>query len=242
MNEFIPLEGVSVSSLRLLAEDVLVRPAPAEEVRASGLFIPNAPSQHLLGGTFYGVVVAVGPGRLVEKAPSANEVVQIIEDELEPRVGCTLSTNAIKAVERVVRSLLAARQEGKYVPTPWKPGDHVLCRQGFGPEVELREGRHHIVGRGNSEYGHGVIAAWDASHIHCWHYRMNKLGYDEAVCACGAVNPTLETRLPACSSCPPGERLAEAVLGGVVADVPIPSDAGAGAYEMRPVDDGRNNV
>jgi len=66
-------------------------------------------------------------------------------------------------------------------------------------------------------------------------------GRPEARCACGERR-FVETRLPACATCPPGERLAEAVLGGAVTDIRPASGQGAGAYELKPEDDGRDDV
>lgn len=241
MTDTISMDGVSASSLRLLNDDVLVRPDPVESLRASGLFVPNTPSANLLGGVFYGTVIAVGPGRLVEKAPPAQAVANIAS------VSAAIHRNddhLVDLVAEAVLDFLNLHTKETHVPNQWKPGDRVMCRQGFGPEVLLREGRHYIVGRGNSEYGHGIIAAWDESHVHCWHKGCGPIvvGAPHALCACGAESDALETRLPSCASCPPGERLAEAVLGGEVTHVPIPSAPNAGDYELRPEDDGRQDV
>jgi co-chaperonin GroES (HSP10) len=247
MSDTIPLDGVPAASLRLLNEDVLVRPAPMEEMRASGLFVPNTPSQNFLGGVFYGVVVAVGPGRLIEKTASADEVIAALEEALVPRMGCTLTATCVGAAEKSIRDLLARRQEGRRIPLPWKPGDHVACRQGFGPEVMLREGRHFIVGRGNSDYGHGVIASWEPGHTHCWHAPKwenydpgSPDGKTEAECCQCPETKVIDSALPSCSK--RTARVAEAILGGKVCEVEIPSDAGPGAYELRPEDDGRQDV
>jgi hypothetical protein len=243
----ISLDGVPAASLKLLNEDVLVRPAALEEERASGLLVLNAPAQNFLGGAFYGEVVAVGPGRLVEQGPDPEEAEKALLEMAGPLVGQTLTKTSLEALATCMKAYLENRAAGRRVPTPWKPGDRVMVRQGFGPEVLLREGRHHIVGRGNSDYGHGVVAAWDPEHVHCFHL-VDTRGDDMiARCACGAEwgdHETTEnkTRLPACSECPPGPRLAEAVLGGKTMEIDIPSGAGPGAYEMKPVDDGREDV
>lgn len=252
MSETISADGVSASSLKLLDETVLVRPAPVEETRASGLVVPNTPSQNFLGDAFCGTVVAVGPGKLVEQGPSPGELAAFVEESIRtayvtcrPNGQATLGLFSSR-VAADVAAFMEKRKPGRRVPTPWSPGDHVYVRQGFGPEVLLREGRHHLVSRGNAHHGHGIVAAWDPGHVHCWHFdHHDKIDY--AFCACGSNSylgegRTMDTRLPACSACPAGERLAEAVLGGKVCDMRIPEAAPANPYEMRPVDDGRHDV
>lgn len=242
MTEVINLEGVSAKSLTLLDEHVLVRAAAAEERRASGLWVPNAARESFgKGSEFYGVVVAVGPGRLVERGPSAEAVAQEVHDEIfdshkaDPKDAKTLAGH----VANFVREFVTKHTKADRVPMSWKVGDHVMCRQGFGPEIDLREGRHHIVGRGNSDHGHGIIAAWDPKHVHCWH-RDAALGPAEAgesmapvVCACGAGS-FVPTRYPACSNCPAGEHVHEAVVAGEVYAYKIGDDAPPGDYELRP--------
>jgi len=244
MTDAVTAEDVSVASIRMLGEDVLVRPAPREEVRASGLFVPNTPSESWTGGVFYGVVVAVGPGRLVEKAPPAEAVANIalcaaLVHKTDPELP--------QLVSDAVRAFVETHTKHERVPLPWKVGDHVACRRGFGPEVLLREGRHHVVGRGSVEHGHGIIMSWEPGHVHCWHLEIpDSLGPSEALhvrCRCGIeAPPGLQTRLPACSTCPPGERLVEAVPGGKISDVKIGPGDGPGIFEERPVDDGRDDL
>lgn len=227
MSDTISLEGVSVESLRLTGEDCLVRPAPMEEKRASGLYVPNAAPEAFVGGVFYGEVVKVGPGRLVERAPSPERVADRVAQAVIEWSGLPDS------VADSVLQFLRDNTTQVRVPMPWKPGDRVVCRQGHGPEVILREGTFHIIGRGNADYGHGIIAAWDAAHVHCWH----RTGDGSAECACGERQAALETRLPSCAACPPGERLAEAVLGGEVYSAKHGNNVGPGFYEMRPEED-----
>ena len=237
VKDAIPLEGISVSQLRLKGEDVLVRPRPMEDRTASGLYVPNTPSQNFLGDVFVGEVVATGPGRCVEAGPTPEEVGDFIR-EAASKLGA-FAEHGLRKLADQVEEFVRRKTAERFVPPPASVGEHVYCRQGFGPEVSLREGLHQIVGRGNAQFGHGVIASWDAEHRHCWHYHR-----DEAVvrCSCGEERERIETRLPACSSCPPGDRLAEAVLGGKVAEHPFGKGDGPGAYELRPEDDGRDGV
>lgn len=247
MSETISADGVSASSLKLLDETVLVRPAPVEETRASGLVVPNTPSQNFLGDAFCGTVVAVGPGKLVEQGPSPGELAAFVEESIRtayvtcrPNGQATLGLFSSR-VAADVAAFMEKRKPGRRVPAPWSPGDHVYVRQGFGPEVLLREGRHHLVSRGNAHHGHGIVAAWDPGHVHCWHADKGTSDPGAARCRCGE-RKEIETRLPACSECPHGDRLAEAVLGGKVCDMRIPEAAPANPYEIRPVDDGRHDV
>lgn len=241
MTESISANGVSASQLRLMGEDVLVRAMPAEEVRASGLWVPNQASVSFgRGSEFYGTIVAMGPGRLVERGPSADLVAsfarKFVDNEITELsdVAGIRAQDAYKTTDRLYDGIVKFVNEHTKqvrVPLPWNVGDTVLCRQGFGPEIELREGRHHVIGRGNSDHGHGIIAAWDAAHVHCYH----RTGDGAAECACGSRTDELETRLPSCSSCPPGERLAEAVVARKVYDFkpgPGPSEAERGIEEV----------
>jgi Chaperonin 10 Kd subunit len=238
-------EEVPASALRMLGEDVLVRPLPSEEIRSSGLYVPNTAHQTLVGGAFYGEVVAVGPGRHVTYGPSPEEVAQFVRDALcaSPRklVQGEDETSIVEQVAQLVRARVAASTKRAVLPLEGVAvGDLVMCKQGFGSEVILREGRHQVVSRGGDKIGrvHGVTAVWTREHVHCWHRAEQGV----AACRCGERAPGLPTRLPACSSCPSGERLAEAVLGAPVAHVQIARGDTAGDFEERPVDDGRDDL
>lgn len=220
--ETISAQDVHATSLRLRGEDVLVRTMAAETVRASGLHVPHAATEKLLGHVFYGVIVATGPGRMVERGPRA----------------------------------------GEHVAPAWRSGDHVCFRQGFGPCLELAEGTHYVIGRGNSDHGHGIVATWEPGHVHCWHeaplpisngalerlaseepslgdaeieaFRVlalnelaRRMGRCPVACSCGLTDQVVDTCLPTCLDCPPGPRVAEAHVGVKVQDVqalPGPSE------------------
>lgn len=246
-NELISLEGVSVEQLRLLNEDILVRPAAAEEERASGLVVPNAPSQNLLGGVFYGTAVKAGPGRVVREAPPAEAVANIARIAVLVHHGHKGVASLADLVADAVRAFVEKHERPILVPPPAKAGDRVVCRQGFGPEVHLREGRHHVVGRGNAEHGHGVLATYSEEHVHCWHWEVERHSdtiSTKVQCACGEARSigTFQTRLPSCSTCPPGERLAEAVLGGEVVRVEIPTIPSHELEERPVLDDGTDGL
>lgn len=242
MTTAIAMEGVSASSLKLLDENVLVRAAPAEEIRASGLYLPNNARETFgKGSEFYGVIVALGPGRLVEKAPPAEAVANIALGTVLVHAAHENAVALAELVGDAVRAFIAQHTTSVRVPLPWSVGDHVLCRQGFGPEIDLREGRHHLIGRGNSEHGHGIMAAWDPGHVHCWHSARGISDVGAAKCGCGASR-SVETRLPACSACPSGERLAEVVLAGEIYAYKIGRDDPVGSYELKPQDDGRHDL
>lgn len=263
--EQISLHGVPASSLRLLGEDVLVRATPLEEQRASGLVLVKPRAEHFLGSCFYGVVVAMGPGRLVERAPTPETTARLVFDALRasdaPESRAGLDYDALHyRISKDVEDLVRRHAMREHAPMPWRVGDHVVCRQGFGPEIELREGKHHVVGRGNAQHGHGIIASWEPGHAHCWHSVIRHLEREgerfdsvHIECRCGAVNDSLETRLPACVECPSGERLAEAILAAPVYDVRVAAGEPARQFhdlpgvdgragELRPVDDGREDV
>ena len=237
MTDTITLGQVSAASLKLLGEDVLVRAMAVEETRASGLIVPFAARESFgRGAEFYGVVVAVGPGRLVEKAPPVAAIRNMAvmatlahfghetADSLAALVGEAVADFVTKHTKTATRPhALGARR-----PRPLPPG--------LRAEVELREGRHHIVGRGNIEHGHGVIAAWTPGHAHCWHLTAKGV---KAECSCGEVllKPKEATRLPACSECPPGERLAEAVSAASLYAYKHAADTPVGHFEDRPTTD-----
>jgi hypothetical protein len=170
-----------------------------------------------------------------------------------------------RIVEERVRGAAATRTPVR-VPIGVQPGDAVACRTMFGPEVRLREGSHQVVGRGGAEHGHGVVLAWTPGHVHCWHkegatcYGHGHVGEAPimpcsdsqgnhvgimcglwAACACGE-RKILETRLPACTECPPGERLAEALLAHPLMKLHEARDAGPAPdlqdYEDAPEGDG----
>jgi co-chaperonin GroES (HSP10) len=247
VTDTISMGGVSAASLTLMGEDTLVRGMPIEEERASGLIVPNAARESFgRGSEFYGVVVAVGPGRLVERGPSAEEVAEFLRDALRSGAGgprrVVLQENDIEAFARDAETFVRKNTKHEHVPLAWKPGDRVLCRQGFGPEIDLREGRHHIVGRGNYEHGHGVIATWTPAHVHCWHGTAKKWKPADPVmaecCSCDETREHLETALPTCMH--PGPRLAEAVLAAKTYSYKVGSGIGASPYELRPeLDDGK---
>lgn len=236
MSETISLDGVSAASLKLLGEDVLIRASPAEEIRASGLIVPTKAAETMIDkDAVYGEVIAVGPGRVVTEAPSAEKIVAFV---LERTGESPFSPETTDSIVSDLRAYLASASVEHRVPMPWKPGQHVAFRKGFGPEVGLREGPMHVVGRGNADYGHGVLCAWDPAHVHCWHRLTPTFGEESsAACRCGARHP-IETRLPACSECPSGDRLAEAIFGGEVYSAKIGRGDQPGAYEMKPEDDG----
>lgn len=235
------MDGVSVASLTLMDENVLVRGAAAEERRRSGLIVPNSAREAFgRGSEFYGVIVALGPGRLVERGPDAETVANIAQAAVVVHEKHETKVKLSELVADAVRAFVVRHTKHERVPMPWSVGSHVMCRQGFGPEVNLREGRHHLVGRGNAEHGHGIIAAWDPAHVHCWHHARGDA--DFARCSCGASTVRLATRLPACSGCPDGERLAEASLAAKTYDYKVGRDAPTGHFEERPVDDGTHSV
>jgi len=264
VSETIKLEGISYKSLTLLNDSVLVRAMAREEVRASGLVLLHSQHpEHVSGDTFYGEVVAVGPGSLVREGPKPEVVAAFVRETADKIIdrdadnGCTPGDTfytIARRLESFVRDFLEQRRSFCRVPVPWQVGDQVLCRQGHGPEIDCREGRFHIVERAGA-YGHGIIAAWAKEHVHCWHQVGGVRGSEPrlARCACGRET-YIDTRLPACTECPPGERLAEAVLGGKhVYDMKIPDaptahefdpdrPSGFAAGEMMPeADDGRDD-
>lgn len=238
MTEAIRLEGVSVKQLTLLDDKVLVRVVPREEVRASGLFVLHGSPEHQVGSEFYGEVVATGPGTLVREGPSPDEVAEFVRHMVRGLVTYNRSTLPEFAGTEPdecadqAREFMEQRRPMRRVPPDFKAGDRVLVKQGFGVELDLREGRHHVIERAG-KFGHGILAAWDADHVHCWHFHDSS-GVDGVViarCSCGATKE-IETRLPACAGCPPGERLAEAVLGGKhVYDVKVPDAPAAEVFD-----------
>ncbi len=223
-DRLIKLEGVSVDQIELLDDKVLVRVLPREQVRASGLLVLEGAPEHQVGAEFYGEVVKVGPGTLVQDGPTPEDVADAVEFAMRHAMTTIITDETMQTFVRQVvadvQNFCESKKALRRVPPPWKPGDQVLVKQGFGVEIDFREGRHHVVERAG-QYGHGILAAWDPEHKHCWHSHRGAPG--SAHCACGAIRTDLETRLPACTNCPPGERLAEAVLGGKhVYDVKIP--------------------
>ena len=247
MTDTISMGGVSAASLTLMGEDTLVRGMPIEEERASGLIVPNAARESFgRGSEFYGVVVAVGPGRLVERGPSAEMLADFVEAKLRlhgvAHGHVSISSQGVRGFCKGIADFVRKHTKHEHVPLAWKPGDRVLCRQGFGPEIDLREGRHHIVGRGNYEHGHGVIATWTPAHVHCWHGTAKKWKPADPVmaecCSCDETREHLETALPTCMH--PGPRLAEAVLAAKTYSYKVGSGIGASPYELRPeLDDGK---
>lgn len=222
-DRLIKLEGVSVEQLELLDDKVLVRVLPREQTRASGLVVLEGSPEHQVGSEFYGEVVKVGPGSFVREGPTPEEAGDLVRKLLAERRERDLPVERealLDCIRDEVVKLFERRRPMRRVPPPWKPGDQVLVKQGFGVEMDLREGRHHVIERAG-KFGHGILASWDKDHVHCWHQTRG----DRIECACGALAPeTFESRLPACVSCPPGPRLAEAVLGGKhIYDVKIPS-------------------
>lgn len=220
----IKLEGVSVEQLQLLDDKCLVRPMPREEVRASGLFLLHGSPEHQVGSEFYATVVKIGPGTLVKQGPTpeevAEEVRRIVKDLVKDLAEFSGDDTAGWAAAQV-QTFMEQKRPMRRIPPDFKPGDQVLVKQGFGVEIDLREGRHHVIERAG-KFGHGILAAWDSTHAHCFHLSSPT----QAECRCGEKrdDPITLSRLPACSECPPGERLAEAVLGGKhVYDVKIPN-------------------
>lgn len=232
MTEAIRLEGVSVKQLTLIDDKVLVRVVPREEVRASGLFVLHGSPEHQVGSEFYGEVVATGPGTLVREGPPADAVANVAMMAVLVHAPHENASELSTLVADAVRDFLARHKTMRRVPPDFKAGDRVLVKQGFGVELDLREGRHHVIERAG-KFGHGILAAWDADHVHCWHFHDSS-GVDGVViarCSCGATKE-IETRLPACAGCPPGERLAEAVLGGKhVYDVKVPDAPAAEVFD-----------
>lgn len=221
-DDAIKLEGVSAEQLTLLDDKCLVRPLPREEVRASGLFVLHGSPEHQVGSEFYAVVVRVGPGSLVREGPTPDDVAAFVFGMVSQLVAGLAEHSGDETARECAddaRAFMEQRRPMRRIPPPWKPGDMVLVKQGFGVEMDLREGRHHVVERAG-QYGHGILAAWEPDHVHCFH--LDSFEREVGHCACG-LSRVVETRLPACAACPPGERLAEAVLGGKhVYDVKIP--------------------
>lgn len=128
--------------------------------------------------------------------------------------------------------ILRGDRAGQRVPLPFRVGHHVAYRSGFGPEVLLREGPHHVVGHGGVLYGHGILAWWEPTHTHCWHLSPER---DRAECCsadCPAPSADLAVAVPLPSCMLSGPRLHETILGArlaptrpVVDDLPAPGGA-----------------
>jgi len=207
----VSLHGVSVASLKLDSEDVLVRPAASEEQLSSGLWIMNKARLTWSGDCFYGIVVATGPGRLVQRPPTAHAILDFLWEL------AASDRDEDDDAEAPLAAFLAKSSERVRVPCPWKVSDHVCVRKGFGPEIDLREGRHHVVGRGNSQYGHGILAHLDPKHTHCWHdfeqgRSPSREGRLAKCCEC-SLEEVIQVRLPTCNPKVAGPRLLETQLG-----------------------------